>query len=91
MEKLDIKTKLEEEVKIDTPFIKLDSFVKFCGETVTGAEAKELILNSEVKVNDEICTQRGKKLYDGDMVEISNKIYKVSKIANFRDSDGKLS
>ncbi len=83
MEKINIKTKPEEEVKIDTPFIKLDSLIKFCGEAVTGAEAKEIILNGEVKVNDEVCVQRGKKLFDGDTVEISNKIYKVSQRCEF--------
>lgn len=79
------------EITINTPFIKLDSFVKFCGEAVTGAEAKELVLSGQVKVNDEVCTQRGKKLHDGDEVEISNKIYKViEEVASFRDSNKKL-
>lgn len=79
------------EIKIKTPFIKLDALVKFCGEAVTGADAKELILKGRVRVNDEVCTQRGKKLYNGDTVEISNKIYKViEEIASFRDSDREL-
>ena len=78
MEKLEDNKKQEIEIVINTPFIKLDSFVKFCGEAVTGAEAKELILNGKIKVNGEICAQRGKKLHNGDTVETSNKIYKVS-------------
>ncbi len=94
MEKLDNKDKKakpETKIVIQTPFIKLDSFIKFCGEAVTGAEAKELILSGQVKVNEEVCTQRGKKLYNSDTVEISNKIYKViEEIASFRDSDRKL-
>ena len=34
----------ETNISINTPFIKLDSFLKFCGIAVTGAEAKEIIL-----------------------------------------------
>ena len=83
MEKLDEKEKTRIKIDINTPFIKLDALIKFCGEAVTGAEAKEIILNSEVKVNDEVCVQRGKKLFDGDTVEISNKIYKVSQRCEF--------
>lgn len=94
MEKLDNKDnkeKPETKIAIQTPFIKLDSFIKFCGEAVTGAEAKELVLSGQVKVNDEVYTQRGKKLYNGDTVEISNKIYKViEEVASFRDSNKKL-
>ncbi len=30
-----------------------------------------------VKVNDEICIQRGKKLYKGDIVEFNEEVYKV--------------
>ena len=51
------------EVKIQTEFIKLDSFLKFCGAASLGSEAKMYILDELVKVNGEICTQRGKKLY----------------------------
>ena len=92
MEKIDKSEKFETEITIKTRFIKLDSFIKFCGEAVTGAEAKEIVLNGRVKVNDEICTQRGKKLYDGDTVEIFDKKYKViEEVASSRDSNRKLS
>lgn len=77
------KEKSEQKIAINTSFIKLDSFVKFCGEASIGSEAKEIILNGKVKVNGEICRQRGKKLFDGDTVEILNKIYKVSKSCKF--------
>lgn len=83
MDKLDEKEKTGIKIDINTPFIKLDAFIKFCGEAVTGAEAKEIVLNGEVKVNDEVCTKRGKKLFDGDTVEVSNKIYKVSQNCEF--------
>lgn len=68
-----------EEVKIVTDFIKLDSFLKFCGAAFTGGEAKEAVIYGEVKVNGEVCLQRGKKLYKGDVVEFDNNLYKVIK------------
>ena len=65
------------EVKIQTEFIKLDSFLKFCGAASLGSEAKMYILDELVKVNGEICTQRGKKLYRGDIVEFNGETFKV--------------
>ena len=65
------------EVKIQTEFIKLDSFLKFCGAASLGSEAKMHALDELVKVNGEICTQRGKKLYRGDIVEFNGETFKV--------------
>ena len=64
-------------IEITTEFIKLDSFLKFSGEVSMGSEAKMLILDELVKVNNEICTQRGKKLYKGDIVEFNGESYEV--------------
>lgn len=65
------------EVKISTEFIKLDSFLKWCGIASLGSEAKMYILDEMVKVNNEICTQRGKKIRPGDIVEFNGEEYKV--------------
>ena len=65
------------EVKIQTEFIKLDSFLKFCGAASLGSEAKMYVLDELVKVNGEICTQRGEKLYRGDIVEFNGETFKV--------------
>ena len=65
------------EVKINTEFIKLDSFLKWCGAASLGSEAKMYILDEMVKVNGEVCTQRGKKIRPGDMVEFNNEQYRV--------------
>lgn len=65
------------EVKIQTEFIKLDSFLKFCGAASLGSEAKMYVLDELVKVNGEICIQRGKKLYRGDIVEFNGETFKV--------------
>jgi len=60
-----------EKVKIITEFIKLNQLLKFCGEVQSGGEAKSLILDNLVKVNDEICNVPGKKIYPGDVVEFN--------------------
>ncbi len=65
------------EIKIETEFIKLDSFLKFTGATSLGSESKFYIQNGDVKVNDEIEARRGKKLYPGDKVEFQGEIYVV--------------
>ena len=64
-------------IEITTECIKLDSFLKFSGAVSMGSEAKMLILDELVKVNNEICTQRGKKLYKGDIVEFNGESYEV--------------
>lgn len=66
-----------EEVKINTEYIKLDSFLKWCGAVDLGSYAKMFVQNGEVKVNGEVCLQRGKKLRVNDLVEFNGKIYKL--------------
>lgn len=66
-----------DEVSIKTEFIKLDAFLKFCGEAGTGGEAKVLVAEGRIRVNGEICTMRGKKLYDGDRVSAPGGEYTV--------------
>ncbi len=58
------------EIEIYSEYIKLDAFLKFCGAVGTGGEAKLRIAAGEVKVNGDVCTQRGKKLRDGDRVTL---------------------
>ena len=66
-----------EKVEITTQFIKLDSFLKFAGLTDTGGQAKELVLEGQVKVNGEVCTMRGKKLRGGDTVTLAGRTVAV--------------
>lgn len=40
-----------------------------------GSDAKILIQNGEVKLNGEVCTMRGKKVYDGDIMEFDGTEY----------------
>lgn len=57
-----------EQITITSEFIKLDSFLKFAGLAQTGGQAKDAIQAGAVLVNGQVCTQRGKKLYPGDVV-----------------------
>jgi ribosome-associated protein len=67
-----------ENVKISTDFIRLDSFLKFKGIAETGGQAKQFIQDGIVKVNDEVCTARGKKIRSGDTVSIFSVDYHIS-------------
>lgn len=58
------------EIIIDTEYIKLNAFLKYSGIISTGSDAKIMIANERVKVNGIIAFERGKKLRDGDIVEI---------------------
>jgi ribosome-associated protein len=66
----------EMEVIINPPFIKLEQFLKFAGAVQTGGEAKNFILDGEVKVDGEVCLMRGKKLRGGEIVEFNTESFK---------------
>jgi len=59
------------EISIHTEFIKLDSLLKYAGVAETGGEAKEMVLDSIVSVNGEVCTMRGKKIRKGDTILVT--------------------
>ena len=61
-----------EKIVIETAFIKLDSLLKFAALVGTGGEAKYVIQEGLVRVNGEVCTTRGKKLYPGDTVSFDS-------------------
>ncbi len=58
-------------VQIRTDWIKLDSLLKFTGMCFTGGHAKQLIREGQVKVNGEVCTERGRKIRHGDIVTLN--------------------
>ena len=64
-------------VTIQTEFIKLQDAMKFANIVYSGGEAKNLILEEQVKVNGEICTMRGKKLRPGDRVEFAGQQFLI--------------
>lgn len=65
------------EIKIDTEYIKLDSFLKWSGAASMGSYAKSFINDGLVLVNGEVCTQRGKKIRKDDIVIFDGEEYKV--------------
>ena len=60
-------------------FIKLGQALKAAGLVESGVEAKDVILDGLVTVNGEVDTRRGKKLYDGDIVEYYGEQIKIEK------------
>lgn len=67
-------------IEIKTEFIKLDQLLKFAGIVENGAVAKHIILDRDVKVNGEVCTQRGKKVRPGDVIEVEG--FEALKVIN---------
>ena len=68
-----------EKITINTEFIKLDALLKFAAIVGTGGEAKYVISEGMVKVNGEICTMRGKKIYPGDKVDFEGNLLEIEK------------
>jgi ribosome-associated protein len=64
-----------EMVKISTEYIKLDQFLKWVGAADMGSDAKQIIADGLVKVNGAVELQRGKKLRNGDRIEVGNKSF----------------
>ena len=70
-----------EHIKIrqNEEFIKLGQALKAVGAVESGVEAKEVIQEGLVLVNGEIDTRRGRKLYEGDLVEFDVIQIKIEK------------
>ena len=65
-------------VTISTEFIKLQDALKFANAVPSGGLAKTEIQESNVFVNGEVCTMRGKKLYPGDRFSFDGQEYLVN-------------
>ena len=68
-----------QQLSIHTEFIKLDAALKLANVIESGGMAKTVIQDEQVKVNGEICTMRGKKLYPGDRFSFMGCTYEISK------------
>ena len=66
-------------VKLRDKYIKLGQALKAANLVSSGLEAKFVIQDGLVKVNGEVETQRGKKLYDGAVVEFDGEQIKIVK------------
>lgn len=60
-------------------FIKLGQALKKAGLVESGVDAKFVIQDGLVSLNGEIEYQRGKKLYDGDVVSYNGETIKIVK------------
>ena len=59
-------------IKIQGEYIKLQDILKYSGLCMTGGHAKMAVQNGEVELNGEVCTMRGKKVKDGDVIKYNN-------------------
>lgn len=66
-----------EVVQLKDEFIKLGQALKLAGLVESGVEAKIVIQDGQVKLNGNVETQRGKKLYDGDVVEYNGQQFTI--------------
>ena len=66
-------------VTLKEEYIKLGQALKAAGLVDSGVEAKFAVLDGLVKVNGKTELQRGKKLYQGDIVEFENNQVKIVK------------
>lgn len=66
-----------EKIHLREDFIKLGQALKAAGLSESGVDAKYVIQDGLVKVNGEVETRRGRKLYAGDVIEFSGKSVKI--------------
>ena len=61
-----------ETIKIETPMIQLDQFLKWASTLQSGGEIRFLLDEDKILVNGILCKAKRKKLYPGDTVEIKD-------------------
>lgn len=66
-----------ETITIKDEFIKLGQAMKLAGLVSNGVDAKFIIQDGKVKLNGEVETRRGKKVYNGDVIEFNGSQVKV--------------
>jgi ribosome-associated protein len=64
-------------------YIKLDQFLKQMQVAASGGQAKVMVQNGEVQVNDDIELRRGRKLVSGDRVAVAGQTFIVDLRALF--------
>ena len=66
-------------IRQEDEFIKLGQALKKANVVSSGVEAKIVIQDGLVELNGEVEVQRGKKLYDGDVVSYNGETIKIVK------------
>ncbi len=69
--------KKTEKISISTEHITLAQFLKFADVIASGGEAKNFLRNNKVLINNELDCRRGRKLREGDIIEVSNKAFEI--------------
>ena len=64
-------------IEIYTEYITLAQFLKLADLITNGGEAKFFLAENEVVINGEHDNRRGRKLRDGDQVEVLGKTYQI--------------
>jgi S4 domain protein YaaA len=67
------------EVAIRTEYITLGQFLKLANIVPSGGDARALLDDEGVLVNGEVDVRRGRKLYQGDVVEAFSQQYSVTR------------
>lgn len=65
------------QIKLKDEYIKLGQALKAAGVVDSGVEAKQVIQDGLVQVNQETDTRRGRKLYAGDVVSFQGEEIKI--------------
>lgn len=66
-------------IKLRDEYIKLGQALKAANLVEDGVEAKLVIQDGLVKVNNEVDIRRGRKLYDGDVVSFDGEELRIEK------------
>lgn len=64
----------KEIVEITTELITMDKLLKFAGVADTGGQAFLMVEDGVVRLNGQLVTEKRKKVYPGDIVNIDNQI-----------------
>ena len=64
----------KEQISIITEFITIDKLLKFSGVADTGGQAFLMVEDGIIKLNGKLVTEKRKKVFPGDIVNIDNQI-----------------
>ena len=65
------------EIKIRDEHIKLGQALKLSGAAGSGVDAKYMVTEGLVTVNGEVCYERGRKLFKGDVIGFDDNEYVI--------------
>lgn len=71
-------TKEVKEITIRTDYITLGQLLKFANVVIEGGDAKAYLASTKILVNGEDENRRGKKLRDGDVIELPSITLKIN-------------